>query len=146
VVLAALPFLIQAAPVSDLSAAPPAAHAGDARTLVQLPEMMQQHMLVNMRGHLAALDEILEDLAAHRLDRAAEVAERQLGMSSLEAHGAAHMAHFMPKAMQELGEGMHRAASRFALRAQEGDPAQALAALREVTAACVACHAAYRIR
>jgi cytochrome c556 len=67
-------------------------------------------------------------------------------MSSLKAHGAEHMAGFMPKPMQDIGTGMHRAASRFALKAQEGELAPALASLQEVTAACVACHAGYRIR
>jgi hypothetical protein len=40
---------------------------------------------------------------------------------------------------------MHRAASRFALKAEEGDTAEALRALGQVTSACVACHAGYRI-
>ena len=31
----------------------------DKRELVELPEMMQQHMLSNMRDHLAAINEIL---------------------------------------------------------------------------------------
>ena len=39
---------------------------------------------------------------------------------------------------------MHKAASRFALKAQEGDALPAYKALQEVTAACIACHAAYR--
>ena len=30
--------------------------AGDGRTLVKMPVMMQRHLLASMRGHLAALD------------------------------------------------------------------------------------------
>ena len=31
----------------------------DARQLVQMPKMMQEHMMSNMRDHLAAINEIL---------------------------------------------------------------------------------------
>jgi hypothetical protein len=118
----------------------------DPRQLVELPEMMQQHMMSNMRDHLAAVNEILINMANGRLEQAAEVAESRLGMSSLELHGAEHMAGFMPEGMRQAGTAMHRAASRFALRAQEGESEPACAALSEVTSACVACHSGYRIR
>ena len=55
-------------------------------------------------------------------------------------------AQFMPEGMRQAGTGMHRAASRFALKAQEGDELPAYAALSEITSACVACHSGYRIR
>lgn len=73
------------------------------------------------------------------------IAASRLGMSSLESYGASHMARFMPEGMRNLGNDMHRAASRFALKAKEGDALLAYAALSEVTAACVACHSVYRI-
>lgn len=120
--------------------------ASDPRQLVRLPEPMQQHMLGNMRDHLVALDDILAQLAAGQFERAADIAERRIGMSSLEAHGAAHMAPYMPKAMQDTGTAMHRAASRFALVAQEGELPRAVHAMREITRACIACHNAYRLR
>jgi hypothetical protein len=120
--------------------------AGETRQLVKMPEPMQEHMLGNMRDHVMALDLILAHLAANEWTMAADVAEQRLGLSSLDRHGASHMAGFMPKAMQDIGTAMHRAASRFALRAQEGELGPAVTALREVTAACVACHAGYRIR
>lgn len=120
--------------------------AEDKRQLVQMPERMQNHMLSNMRDHLAAIDEILRLIATDQMDNAADVAEQRLGMSSLKSHGASHMAHFMPEEMQRIGTGMHRAASQFALKAQEGEPLEAYEALNKVTAACVACHSGYRIR
>jgi hypothetical protein len=118
----------------------------DTRELVKLPAMMQQHMLANMRDHLAAINEILIDMANGKLEKAAVIAESRLGMSSLQSHGASHMAGMMPKAMREIGTRMHRAASRFALKAEEGELLPAYKMLSDVTASCVACHSAYRIR
>jgi cytochrome c556 len=118
----------------------------DSRQFVKLPEIMQQHMMSNMRDHLVSINEILINLANGQLDQAAEVAESRLGMSSLKSHGASHMARFMPEGMQQAGTSMHRAASRFALKAQEGEVLPAYNALSNVTSACVACHSSYRIR
>ena len=118
----------------------------DIRQLVKLPEMMQHHMLANMRDHLVTINSILLLLSKNKLDKAADLAESHLGMSSLNTHNASHMAKFMPAGMRAAGTAMHRAASRFALKAQEGDLLPAYKMLSEVTAACVACHAGYRIR
>ena len=120
--------------------------ANDTRELVPMPDMMKHHMLANMRDHLAAVNEILAYLASGELDQASDVAEQRLGMTSLESHGASHMAKVMPKGMREIGTSMHRAASQFALRAEEGDLKAALEALPRVTAACVACHAGYKVQ
>jgi hypothetical protein len=116
------------------------------RRLVKLPQMMQSHMLSNMRDHLQAVHEIQAALSKGEPDRAADIAEARLGMSSLAAHNASHMAPYMPKAMQEIGTEMHHAASRFALTAKEGDLTRTLGDLAKVTQQCIACHAAYRIR
>ena len=108
--------------------------------------MMQQHMLSNMRDHLAAINEILVYLDNDELDKAAETAEYRLGMSSLKAHGASHMGKFMPEGMRHAGTSMHKAASRFALKAQEGEALSAYQALSDITSACVACHSGYKIK
>ncbi len=80
---------------------------------------------------------------------AASIAEQRLGMSSLGLHGASHIAPFMPQGMQDIGTRMHRAASRFAVEAQNAsvsnDVRPALGALGTVMQECVACHAAYRL-
>jgi len=112
----------------------------DARRLVQLPEMMQQHMMSNMRDHLVAINEILISMTKCDFEKTADVAEYRLGVSSLESRGAGHMAKFMPEGMRQAGTAMHKAASRFALKAQEEEVLPAYNALSEVTSACVACH------
>ncbi len=117
----------------------------DARTMVEFPAMMKAHMLGNMRDHLQAVSEIQAALAKGQLDKAGDIAEARIGMSSLVAHDAAHMAPFMPKGMQEIGSEMHHAASRFAMIASEGDLPKALDALSKVTEQCVACHMNYRV-
>jgi len=94
VLLAALVFL---------AAATDASQAQDSREHVRLPEPMQEHMLGNMRDHLATLNEIIGDVADGKFDEAAKLSEQRLGMSSLGLHGAAHMAPFMPKPMQDIG-------------------------------------------
>lgn len=118
----------------------------DNRQLVELPEMMQQHMMSNMRDHLVVINEILLYLSNDEVDKAADIAERRLGVSSLKSHGASKMAEFMPEGMRQAGTDMHLAASRFSLRAQEGELLPAYKALSEITAACVSCHSSYRIR
>ncbi len=127
--------------------------AEDSREMVTMPQMMQDHMLTSMRDHLVVLNEVLGDLAAERYENAAKVAEERLGMSSFALHGSSHMAAYMPKGMQEAGNALHHAASRFALAAQEVDIDRTYAgmrrltgALNEMTAACNACHSGYRIR
>lgn len=127
-------------------------HAGladDERIYVELPPMMREHMLANMRDHLLALQTITQQLADQEYDQAADTAEQRLGMSSLEKHGAGHMGKFMPESMGEIGTSMHRAASRFAFAAQnaavEGGLEKAFAALSEVMAQCVACHSSYKV-
>ncbi len=127
-----------------------AAAMADTRTRVQFPEALRAHTLANMRDHLQSLQEIQAALADGAFDKAGEIAEQRLGMTSLKLHGAHEVAPYMPKAMQEAGTSMHRAASHFAVVAKDaavsGDVKPALAALADVTQSCVACHAGFRLQ
>ena len=137
------------AQVHEHSSAPPPLATGDGRQLVKFPEPLRLHTIASMRDHLLALQEIDLALSRNDFDQASRVAEQRLGMSSLELHGAAHVAPYMPQGMQDTGTAMHRAASRFAVEAQtasvSNDVRPALAALATVMQQCVACHAAYRL-
>ena len=127
----------------------PTSSVADSRQLVEFPEMMRDHMLENMRDHLLALTKIQQHLALEEYEKAATVAENRLGMSSLDGHGASHMARFMPAAMQQIGTQMHKAASRFAIIVQEGGLEGSIPKIAEglagVMQQCVAYHSSYRV-
>jgi mono/diheme cytochrome c family protein len=147
ILLATFPMLALAASAQTHDHA--GTEAPDSRQHVEFPAPMREHTLASMRDHLMALQEINLALARNDFEKAGSVAEQRLGMSSMEAHGADHLAAFMPKPMQDIGTRMHRAASRFAVEAQDAsasnDLKPALAALGAVMQHCVACHAAYRL-
>jgi hypothetical protein len=131
-------------------AAPQSAAAVDARLLVTYPEPLRIQTLANMRDHLSTMGAIQDALARGAFDQASDLAERRLGMSSLDMHGAHEVAMYMPKGMQDAGTTMHRTASRFAIAAKDasatGDLRAALASLALLNQTCVACHAAYRMQ
>lgn len=122
----------------------------DDRQFVKFPPALVEHTMANMRDHLQALQEIQMHLGMGHTDVAAKIAETRLGMSSLGLHGAAEVSKYMPQGMQDVGTGMHRAASRFAIVAQEagvtGDLKPVFSGLAEISAQCVGCHAGYRLK
>lgn len=122
----------------------------DSRTVVHFPERLRIHTLANMRDHLLALSEIQDALAREQFEKAGEIAEQRLGMTSLQLHGAQEVGQYMPKAMAAIGTDMHHAASRFAVAANDAavadDVKPALAALSDVTRQCVACHSSFRVQ
>ena len=124
--------------------------AADTRVLVQFPPALAEETLSNMRDHLQTLQEIQLHLGMGHTDVAAKLAENRLGMSSLGLHGAVEVSKYMPKGMQDAGTAMHRAASRFAIIAQDagvtGDMKPLFAALSDITAQCVGCHAGYKLK
>jgi cytochrome c556 len=136
--------------VATFAHSPTALEAANDRQEVKLPPMVREHMLRNMRDHLMALEEITRSLGDKQFDKAAEIAESRLGMSSLDTHGASHMSQFLPQEMGQIGMKMHRAASRFSIAAinaeLEGGQTKALSALSEVIQQCVSCHAGYKIQ
>jgi len=131
----------------SVAAAPAAV---DKRTLVSFPEPLHANTLANMRDHLLALAEIQEAMSRNELDKAGAIAEQRLGMSSLKLHGAHEVGTHMPPAMAAIGSEMHRAASRFAVAANDaavsGEFRVALSALSQVTRQCIACHNGYRLQ
>lgn len=122
----------------------------DSRQLVKFPTALRIHTLANMRDHLQSMGDIQEALSKGSFDKASELAEQRLGMSSLEMHGAHEVAKYMPPGMRDAGSAMHRSASRFALVAKDasvtGDLKGVLSSLHQLNQTCVACHAAFRLQ
>jgi len=122
--------------------------AEDRRELVEVPPEVRIVLGEEMREHLAAVNEVLGYLGGGQLERAAEVAETRMGLSSTGKHRGTGMGpgRFMTPEMRQMGRAMHESATRFAQIATEGDLAASVAAFQTVTAHCVACHNAYRVR
>jgi soluble cytochrome b562 len=118
----------------------------DTRELVSMPEEIQQELLADMRDHLNILNQILIHLANDEMDEAAELAEYKLGMSSMGHGHGGERRKYMPDGMRNFGQNLHRSASRFARKAEEGELDQAIKSLSEMTSICTGCHASYRIR
>ena len=122
----------------------------DTRVAVEFPAPMKEHILTNMRDHLLAISQIQEAMGNGKFDKAAEIAENRLGQTALKTHNAYENSKFMPKGMQEIGNQMHRSASKFAIEVQNsgatGDMKPAMLALGKTTQACVACHAGYKLK
>jgi hypothetical protein len=151
------PWLLLAA--LALSAAAPAAQESadatgeavpaDARQPVAMPPLQRALLREEMIQHTATVQQLVDLLGRGELARAAEVAERDLGLSSMGKHAATTRGmgpgRFFPPPMRSVGIGMHEAASAFADVAREGDAAAALKALAPVLGACVSCHSAYRL-
>ena len=72
---------------------------------------MRLHTITIMRDQLLALQEIDVALSKGDFDNASHIAEQRLGMSSLELHGAAHIASYMPQGMYRIAFGCPGACS-----------------------------------
>ena len=121
----------------------------DGRQAVAMPPLQRALLREEMIQHTATVQQLVDLLGKGELARAAEIAERDLGLSSMGKHAAATRGmgpgRFFPQPMRSVGIGMHEAASRFADVAREGDAEAALKALSAVLGACVSCHSAYRL-
>ncbi|MEQ8265406.1 hypothetical protein [Pseudohaliea sp.] len=148
--LLALLALVSAVQAAQESAdATAAAVPEDGRQAVAMPPLQRALLREEMIQHTATVQQLVDLLGKGELARAAEVAERDLGLSSMGKHAAATRGmgpgRFFPQPMRSVGIGMHEAASRFAEVAREDDGEAALKALSPVLGACVSCHSAYRL-
>lgn len=145
--------LLFAALLMGTSIAGVAAESGvpvDPRQAVEMPPLQRALMREEMVHHLSSLNDMFGLLNAGKLKESAEVAERDLGFSSMGKHAARTQGmgpgRFMPDAMRAIGIGMHKSASEFAETARKGNREAAYKALEPVMGACVACHAGYRLK
>lgn len=120
------------------------------RQSAELPGFVSKQLMSTMRNHLETLEKITFLLSENKYVEAADMAEKNIGMSSVEIHFQRHSGKYMPKGMRAISKRLHQAASDFALSAREaeknGDLNRAFADLSQVMKQCVACHDAYRAK
>ena len=142
------PICVVAQPAGDDESTAIGQTSEDHRVLVDIPESVQARIRSEMREHLVSLHSIVAALADQRLDDVAEIASEQLGSGRMRNHrnrGGGPGRH-LPPAMRSIGRSMHSAADAVAEAAKEGNQAEAMRRLGQITAACSACHSSYRIR
>lgn len=115
----------------------------DTRVLVQFPDE-GKHFLATMRQNLSDINDIHRAVADANFERAAQIAEFNLGLGGIKTHNA--LAVDMPEGMRNLGMAFHEASSQLARSLKERDMTKTLDGLANVTAVCVMCHATYRVR
>ncbi len=130
-----------------------AGEMADTRQLVKLPKNIENKMLVNMRDHIAALDDIIAAVQAEEFDKAGRIAESRLGWSSLVRRGDQEVAKHWAAPMQKMADEMYRASSNFVIVAQDASVEDTkesyktvMGAIQKITTACRGCHEIFRVR
>ena len=125
----------------------------DSRQLISVPNDTESKMLVNMRDHIVALDEIIAAVQAEDYEKAENIAEFRLGWSSLVRRGDQEVANHWATPMQKMADEMYRSASNFVIVAQDASVEDSkegykkmLGALHKMTSSCRNCHEAFRVR
>lgn len=142
----ASPILLLA--LVTMCSAPVLAADTDGRQFVEMPPEARTALRAEMLDFQTALHSIISALAERKFTVAADIAEKQMGISAMGRHRNAppnaRPGMFMPNDMHSIARSMHAASSEFAKVAGSGDTTKALGALQAVTAACVACHSSFR--
>lgn len=120
--------------------------AEDSRTQLDLPPDVRVQFLEEMRNHMAALDGVVQLLAAGQPKEAGALARKEMAMGHGRGFG-----RYMPIEFREFGLAYHRSAEEFA-RLTETLPAkpsaeqwvELMGSLGAITAKCAGCHGAFR--
>lgn len=125
----------------------------DSRQLIKLPKNIESKMLINMRDHIAALDDVIAAVQAEEFDKAGQIAESRLGWSSLVRRGDQDVTKHWAAPMQKMADAMYRASSNFVIIAQNASVIQTkesyvevIGAIQKITSACRGCHGVFRVR
>ena len=125
----------------------------DARTLVKLPSDVKEKMVVIMRDHIHALEDIIDAVQTGKYDKAENIVESRLGWSSPLHHEDQEVIKHWPEPMQKMADQLYHAANNYVYVSQKATKEKSetsnqnvIAALGEMITACRNCHETYRIR
>ena len=113
----------------------------DSRISLNLPPHMQQHQLATMRGHLEAVQTIVDLIAKSEFTNASAIAHQKLGLTEEMKHMCEMINN---QEFRELGMAFHKSADALseALLTQNIDAS--LKALNTTLGYCTQCHAQFR--
>lgn len=113
----------------------------DNRISLNLPPMMKQHQLKNMRNHLDALKRIVAAIGEDDFNGASKIASGELGMTEKMTKMCTMIDN---KAFKEMGLAFHESGDELAKTLKTGDIKASLRALNKTMSYCVSCHATFR--
>jgi len=113
----------------------------DKRVSLNLPPMMKEHQLQNMRNHLQAVQEIVNYLSAGNFDAASRTAREKLGLTE-DMKKMCNM--FENEGFRKMGFAFHESGDRLGDVLKEKDLKKSLSSLSSMLQKCVACHATYK--
>jgi hypothetical protein len=118
-----------------------------------LPIDIKEKMVIIMRDHIRALDDIIDAVQTGKYDKAESIAESRLGWGSPLHQEDQEVIKHWPEPMQEMADQLYHAASNYievsrnaAVEESKGSYKEVNSALGEISSACRACHEAYRLR
>jgi cytochrome c556 len=103
--------------------------------------MRGEHQLSNMREHLTALSEIIDNMNNNRYDDASDIAKEKLGLTMKMSSTCGS---FNNKSFEEMGVRFHKTADELALVLKTKDQKKSMIALQRVTNGCVQCHSSFK--
>lgn len=125
----------------------------DNRILVTLPEDIENKLLINMRDHIGALDDIMHAVRAGEFDRAKKVASSRLTWSAFVHDSGNEIKKYLPIPMRKMVDKMSDDTGKFIWLAQNASVEEnaenyrnLFEALGNITTTCRVCHETYRIR
>lgn len=113
----------------------------DTRISLNLPPMMKQHQLANMRNHLDAVSRIVAAIGEDDFDGASKIASGELGMTEKMKKMCNR---FDNEAFKTMGLAFHASGDELAKTLKTGDVKASLSALNKTMNYCVSCHATFR--
>jgi hypothetical protein len=120
-----------------------------ARIKVDMPPAAASVLREEMLMKLQAIYLVEAALAEGKPADAAEFVERHLGMGAMGQHATlpleARPGRYLPETMHAIGRQSHRHGSELSAALKADDRPRIDAALRDVTATCIACHSSYRL-
>lgn len=113
----------------------------DSRISLNLPPMMKQHQLANMRAHLDAVRKIVSAIAEDDFEGASTIASEQLGSNERMMKMCNRINN---EAFKGMGLAFHQSGDELAKTLKTGNLKESLRALNSTMNYCVSCHATFR--